>query len=86
MVMILADEPEFARSGVLCDERRCEDQMMGSPSDASPEQLRDLHIKIDRVSQNSSGQLGDYGGGRTGTFILLLVFCDQSVCACRFYA
>ncbi len=47
MVMILANEPNLREVYAFVMNGAYEDQMMGSPSEASPEQLKDLHIKID---------------------------------------
>lgn len=46
MVMILADEPNLREVYAFVMNGAYEDQMMGSPSEPTPEQMRDLHIKI----------------------------------------
>lgn len=46
MVMILADEPNLREVYAFVMNGAYEDQMMGSPSEPTPEQLRDLHIKV----------------------------------------
>ncbi len=47
MVMILADEPNLREVYAFVMNGAYEDQMMGSPSEASEQQLKDLHLKID---------------------------------------
>lgn len=46
MVMILANEPNLREVYAFVMNGAYEDQMMGSPSEPTPEQLRDLHIKV----------------------------------------
>ena len=46
IVMLLADEPNLREVYAFVMNGQYEDQMMGSPSEASPEQLKDLHLKI----------------------------------------
>ena len=46
MVMILADEPNLREVYAFVMNGAYEDQMMGSPSEPTPEQMRDLHIKV----------------------------------------
>ncbi|HEY8190930.1 MAG TPA: aspartate--tRNA ligase [Alphaproteobacteria bacterium] len=46
IVMILADEPNLREVYAFVMNGAYEDQMMGSPSEPSPEQLRDLHLKV----------------------------------------
>ncbi|MDY0028967.1 MAG: aspartate--tRNA ligase [Pseudobdellovibrionaceae bacterium] len=47
MVMILADEPNLREVYAFVMNGAYEDQMMGSPSEATEQQLKDLHLKID---------------------------------------
>lgn len=47
MVMILADEPNLREVYAFVMNGAYEDQMMGSPSTVSEQQLKDLHLKID---------------------------------------
>ncbi len=47
MVMILADEPNLREVYAFVMNGAYEDQMMGSPSTVSDQQLKDLHLKID---------------------------------------
>ncbi|HNQ92977.1 MAG TPA: aspartate--tRNA ligase [Alphaproteobacteria bacterium] len=47
MVMILANEPNLREVYAFVMNGAYEDQMMGSPSEASEQQLKDLHLKID---------------------------------------
>ncbi|MBP9049642.1 MAG: aspartate--tRNA ligase [Alphaproteobacteria bacterium] len=47
IVMLLANEPNLREVYAFVMNGAYEDLMMGSPSDATPEQLRDLHIKLD---------------------------------------
>lgn len=46
LVMILANEPNLREVYAFVMNGAYEDQMMGSPSEPTPEQLRDLHIKV----------------------------------------
>ena len=46
IVMLLADEPNLREVNAFVMNGQYEDQMMGSPSDPSEQQLRDLHIKL----------------------------------------
>jgi aspartyl-tRNA synthetase len=47
MVMIFANEPNLREVYAFVMNGAFEDPMMNAPSEATPEQLRDLHIKID---------------------------------------
>lgn len=47
LVMILADEPNLREVYAFVMNGAYEDQMMGSPSDVTEQQLKDLHLKID---------------------------------------
>jgi aspartyl-tRNA synthetase len=47
IVMLLANEPNLREVYAFVMNGAYEDQMMGSPSDASEQQLKDLHIKLD---------------------------------------
>ena len=44
--MLLADEPNLREVYAFVMNGAYEDQMMGSPSPATPEQLKDLHIRV----------------------------------------
>lgn len=46
VVMLLADEPNLREVYAFVMNGAYEDQMMGSPSPAMPEQLKDLHIRV----------------------------------------
>lgn len=46
IVMLLADEPNLREVYAFVMNGAYEDQMMGSPSPATPEQLKDLHIRV----------------------------------------
>ena len=46
VVMLLADEPNLREVYAFVMNGAYEDQMMGSPSPATPEQLKDLHIRV----------------------------------------
>lgn len=46
MVMLIANEPNLREVYAFVMNGAYEDQMMGSPSEPTPEQLRDLHLKI----------------------------------------
>ncbi|HRQ62201.1 MAG TPA: aspartate--tRNA ligase, partial [Alphaproteobacteria bacterium] len=47
IVMLLADEPNLREVYAFVMNGQYEDQMMAAPSDITPEQLRDLHIRLD---------------------------------------
>jgi aspartyl-tRNA synthetase len=47
IVMILADEPNLREVYAFVMNGQYEDQMMGSPSDPTPQQLKDLHLRLD---------------------------------------
>jgi aspartyl-tRNA synthetase len=47
IVMLLADEPNLREVYAFVMNGQYEDQMMSAPSDIKPEQLKDLHIKLD---------------------------------------
>jgi aspartyl-tRNA synthetase len=47
IVMLLADEPNLREVYAFVMNGQYEDQMMSAPSDITPEQLRDLHIRLD---------------------------------------
>jgi len=47
IVMLLADEPNLREVYAFVMNGQYEDQMMSAPSDITPEQLKDLHIKLD---------------------------------------
>ncbi len=46
MVMLLADEPNLREVYAFVMNGQYEDQLMSAPSDITPEQLKDLHIKL----------------------------------------
>lgn len=46
IIMLLADEPNLREIYAFVMNGQYEDQMMSAPSDISPEQLKDLHIKV----------------------------------------
>ena len=46
IVMLLADEPNLREVYAFVMNGQYEDQMMSAPSDITPEQLKDLHIKL----------------------------------------
>ena len=46
IVMLLADEPNIREVIVFPVNQKAEDLMMGAPSEVSPRQLRELHIRI----------------------------------------
>lgn len=46
IVMLLADEPNLREVYAFVMNGQYEDQMMNAPSDITPEQLKDLHIKL----------------------------------------
>jgi aspartyl-tRNA synthetase len=47
IIMLLADEPNLREVYAFVMNGQYEDQMMNAPSDIKPEQLKDLHIKLD---------------------------------------
>ena len=47
IIMLLADEPNLREVYAFVMNGQYEDQMMSAPSDITPEQLKDLHIKLD---------------------------------------
>jgi aspartyl-tRNA synthetase len=47
IIMLLADEPNLREVYAFVMNGQYEDQMMKAPSDVTPEQLKDLHIKLD---------------------------------------
>lgn len=51
MIMLLADEPNLREVYAFVMNGQYEDQMMSAPSDITPEQLKDLHIKLDMPKQ-----------------------------------
>ncbi|MEM9469469.1 MAG: aspartate--tRNA ligase [Pseudomonadota bacterium] len=51
IVMLLADEPNLREVYAFVMNGQYEDQMMSAPSDITPEQLKDLHIKLDLPKQ-----------------------------------
>jgi len=46
MVMLLADEPNIREVTMFPMNQKAEDLLMGAPSEVSPKQLRELHIRI----------------------------------------
>jgi aspartyl-tRNA synthetase len=46
MVMLLAGEPNIREVVLFPMNQRAEDLMMGAPSEVSPKQLRELHIRL----------------------------------------
>ena len=46
MVMLLADEPNIREVTMFPMNQKAEDLLMGAPSEVSPRQLRELHIRI----------------------------------------
>jgi aspartyl-tRNA synthetase len=46
IVMLLADEPNIREVVVFPMNQKAEDLMMDAPSEVSPKQLRELHIRI----------------------------------------
>ena len=46
IIMLLADEPNLREVYAFVMNGQYEDQMMSAPSDITPEQLKDLHIKL----------------------------------------
>ncbi|WOK36904.1 aspartate--tRNA ligase [Sphingomonas sp. C3-2] len=46
MVMLLADEPNIREVIVFPMNQKAEDLMMGAPSEVTPKQLRELHIRL----------------------------------------
>jgi aspartyl-tRNA synthetase len=46
IVMLLADEPNIREVTMFPMNQRAEDLLMGAPSEVSPKQLRELHIRI----------------------------------------
>jgi aspartyl-tRNA synthetase len=46
IVMLLADEPNIREVIVFPMNQRAEDLMMGAPSEVTPKQLRELHIRV----------------------------------------
>ena len=46
IVMLLADEPNLREVYAFVMNGQYEDHMMNAPSDIKPEQLKDLHIKL----------------------------------------
>jgi len=51
IIMLLADEPNLREVYAFVMNGQYEDQMMSAPSDITPEQLKDLHIKLDIPKQ-----------------------------------
>ena len=47
MIMLLLDEPNLREVVAFPPNGKGQDLMMGSPSEVTPEQLRELHIKVD---------------------------------------
>ena len=47
VVMLIANEPNLREVYPFVMNGAFEDPMMGAPTEATPEQLRDLHIKTD---------------------------------------
>jgi aspartyl-tRNA synthetase len=46
MVMLLADVPNIREVTLFPMNQQAEDLMMGAPSEVSPRQLRELHIRV----------------------------------------
>ncbi|RJF91076.1 aspartate--tRNA ligase [Sphingomonas cavernae] len=53
IVMLLADEPNIREVIVFPMNQKAEDLMMGAPSEVSPKQLRELHIRLVEPQQKS---------------------------------
>lgn len=51
IVMLLADEPNLREVYAFVMNGQYEDQMMAAPSEITPEQLKELHIKLDLPKQ-----------------------------------
>jgi aspartyl-tRNA synthetase len=47
MVMLIADEPNLREVVAFPMNNKAQDLLMGAPSEVTPEQLRDIHIKFD---------------------------------------
>ena len=56
IVMLLADEPNLREVYAFVMNGQYEDQMMAAPSDITPEQLKDLHIKLDLPKAKVKGE------------------------------
>ncbi|MBE7249147.1 MAG: hypothetical protein INR63_29765, partial [Actinomycetospora chiangmaiensis] len=46
IVMLLCNEPNIREVVLFPMNQRAEDLMMGAPSEATPKQLRELHIRL----------------------------------------
>jgi len=64
IVMLLADEPNIREVVMFPMNQQAEDLLMGAPSELSPSQLRELHIRIipPKKKATEGGQDGNGSG------------------------
>ena len=65
IVMLLADQPNIREVIAFPMNQRAQDLMMGAPSPASPQQLRELHLRLDPAADRAMATAGAAQTGRT---------------------
>ncbi len=63
IVMLLADEPNIREVVMFPMNQQAEDLLMGAPSELSPSQLRELHIRIIPPKKKAEGGQDRHGSG-----------------------
>lgn len=56
IIMLLADEPNLREVYAFVMNGQYEDQMMNAPSDATMEQLKELHLKLNLPKERASSE------------------------------
>jgi aspartyl-tRNA synthetase len=62
IVMLLADEPNIREVILFPMTQKAEDLMMGAPSEVSPKQLRELHIRLVEAAGRREERPSESGG------------------------
>ncbi|MBC7159097.1 MAG: aspartate--tRNA ligase [Porphyrobacter sp.] len=65
IVMLLADQPNIREVIAFPMNQRAQDLMMGAPSPASPQQLRELHLRLEPAAERATAAAGAAPTGRT---------------------
>jgi hypothetical protein len=68
IVMLLCGEENLREVVLFPMNQRAEDLLMGAPSEVTPKQLKELHIRLDLPKKECVCALTEKGPGRTGPF------------------